>query len=103
KPKTIEGTAAKLFIFISIKSVSLFLGAYSSKYSEAATPTGKATIKTIKIKYKEPIKAVAKPAFSGLLESLFINKPLLKELYKKLSFFKILTQLTTRSEILRSV
>ena len=30
-PNTIEGTAAKLFILISIKSVNLFLGANSSK------------------------------------------------------------------------
>ena len=40
RPKTIDGTAAKLFILTSIKSVNLFLGANSSKYIAAKTAMG---------------------------------------------------------------
>ena len=44
-----DGTAAKLLILISIKSVILFLGANSSKYIDANTATGKASNKQINI------------------------------------------------------
>ena len=54
RPKTIEGTAAKLLIFISIKSVNLFLGANLSKYTAANKAIGKDMIKQTKIEKKDP-------------------------------------------------
>ena len=68
-PKIIEGTAAKLFIFTSIKSVHLFFGANSSKYIAAVTPIGN-DINRVKISVKnDPISAPFIPACSGSLES----------------------------------
>ena len=46
-PKTMEGTAARLLIFISIRSVNRFFGANSSRYIAAATPIGKERINVI--------------------------------------------------------
>src|SRR5438034_3983261 len=41
-PYTMEGTPARLAMLISIRSVSQFLGAYSSRYTAAPTPIGTA-------------------------------------------------------------
>ena len=67
RPNTIDGTAAKLLIFTSIKSVNLFLGANSSKYIAAKTATGKAIAKQTKIENIEPINELAIPANSASL------------------------------------
>ena len=48
KPNTIDGTAAKLLILISIKSVSLFFGANSSKYTAADKAIGNEINRQIK-------------------------------------------------------
>ena len=73
-PKTMDGTAARLLMLISIKSVHLFLGANSSRYMAAATPTGKDNTRvTIRVK-KEPIVAPRTPASSGSLESPAVKK-----------------------------
>ena len=71
KPNTIDGTAARLFILISIKSVIRFLGANSSKYIDANIAIGKDNNKVIIIVKKDPTKAPPIPASSGFLESPF--------------------------------
>ena len=47
-PNTIEGTAARFEMFISIKSVNQFFGANSSKNIAVQTESGTASTKTIK-------------------------------------------------------
>ena len=46
-PKTIEGTAARLLILVSIISANLFFLAIFSRYSAVSTPIGKALINAI--------------------------------------------------------
>ena len=77
RPKITEGTAAKLLMFTSIKSVIRFLGAYSSRYTAAATPMGKDKAKVTSKVSKLPTTAPAIPAISGSEESPFVNKPVL--------------------------
>ena len=77
RPKTIDGTAARLFIFTSIKSVILPGLAKYSKYIEAITAKGKAKrIVTNKVK-DDPTTAPRIPALSGSLESAAVKKVLL--------------------------
>ena len=71
KPKIIEGTAAKLFMLTSIKSVNLFLGANSSRNTPAATAIGKDKIRVINKVKKVPITEPKIPACSGSVESAF--------------------------------
>ena len=73
-PKIIDGTAAKLLILTSIKSVNLFLTAKFSKYIAVKTPTGKLRMRVTKIVIKDPIVAPKKPATSGSRLSPFKNK-----------------------------
>ena len=68
-PKTIEGTAARLLMFTSIKEVNLFFGAKLSKYNAAITPSGNEIIKHTIMLYNDPTIAAATPANSGSLES----------------------------------
>ena len=74
KPNTMDGTAARLLILISIISVILFLGANSSRYTAASNAIGKAKIKQIIIEKKEPIIDPATPATSASLESPLVKK-----------------------------
>ena len=67
-PYIIDGTPAKLEIFISIKDVSLFFEAYSSKYIAAPTPIGILNNPVSPINHMEPNKAALKPASSGFLD-----------------------------------
>ena len=65
KPKIIEGTAAKLLKFTSIKSVNLFFGASSSKKTPAATAIGNERISVMRRVKKEPSIDPRTPACSG--------------------------------------
>ena len=69
-----DGTPARLEIFTSNMEESLLFLPYSSKYTPAATPSGKA-IRVVKLKIqREPVHAVKIPAFSDFLEGkLFIK------------------------------
>ena len=49
KPKTMEGTAARLLILVSIRSENLFLDASFSRYTAVSIPSGKEVIKAINI------------------------------------------------------
>ena len=76
KPKIIEGTAAKLFMLTSIKSVNLFLGANSSRNTPAATAIGKDKIRVInkvkKVPITEPKFQLALAQSNLLLKKVFI-------------------------------
>ena len=74
RPKMIEGTAARLLIDTSIRSVQRFFGAYSSRYSAASTPVGKAMRKAMKIVSTEPFNAPQIPATAGSVASAFLKK-----------------------------
>mgnify|MGYP006233522769 FL=1 len=77
RPKTIEGIAARLFIFTSIKSVKRPGFAKYSRYIDAITARGNAN-STVIIKVKEdPTTAPNIPALSGSLESALVKKPVL--------------------------
>ena len=68
KPNTIYGLLLqtwRLLILISIKSVSLFFGANSSKYTAAAKAIGNEINKQINIVNNDPRIAPPKPASSG--------------------------------------
>ena len=85
RPNIIEGTAARLFIFTSIKSTNLlFFGANSSKKIAVAIPTGKDKIKVIVSANNEPIRAPRIPACSDWEESPLVNNVLLKNFSIKL-------------------
>ena len=102
-PKIIDGTAAKLLILTSIKSVNLFLTAKFSKYIAVKTPTGKLRIRVTKIVIKDPIVAPKKPATSGSRLSPFKNK-LLQILFLTLPReYKYSSHKTSSSSILRSL
>ena len=96
----IDGTAAKLLIFISIKSINLFLGANSSKYIAAATPNGKAIIKVIDSINAEPTKAPKIPACSDSLESPDVKSVVLNLFSIIFCSCSCLTKLTCKSDIL---
>ena len=61
-PYTIEGTPARFEMLVCNILVTQFLGAYSSRYIAAETPTGKAIIAVVPITQSEPQKADLKPA-----------------------------------------
>ena len=61
-------------MLISIKSVSLFFGANSSKYTAADKAIGNEMSKQIKIVKNDPYIAPPKPASSGSLLSPFENR-----------------------------
>ena len=85
-PNTIEGTAAKLLIFTSIKSV-IFPGfAKYSKYIAAITAKGRANNNVINNANAEPTTAPKIPALSGSLESAFVKKDELKNNFTFFSF-----------------
>ena len=69
KPKIIDGTAARLFILTSIKSVIRFFIAKFSKYMAVKTPIGKLNNNVTVMVIKEPIVAPQNPATSGSLLS----------------------------------
>ena len=69
-----DGTAARLLIFTSMKSVNLFFGANSSKYIAANTAIGNEKIKHTNILKTVPIKELAIPASSASLESGLVKK-----------------------------
>ena len=77
-PKIIEGTAARLLIDTSIRSVHRFLGAYSSRYSADKTPIGKASMIVIAIVSSDPFSAPQIPACVGSVASLPVRNWLLK-------------------------
>ena len=64
----IEGTPARLVTLISTISVNQFMGAYSSRYTPAATPIGTAVINVIYMIRDEPTHADKIPAFAARLE-----------------------------------
>ena len=68
-PNTIDGTAARLLIFISIKSVNLFLLENSSRYIAPKRPNGNDKSNTIIIVKNDPINDPPRPANSASLES----------------------------------
>ena len=75
KPKTIDGTAAKLLMLTSIISDSLFLGANCSKKIAADTPNGNDKIKQTNSDNVEPTRAANIPAISGSRLSPFLKNP----------------------------
>ena len=77
-PNIIEGTAAKLLILTSIKSVNLFFGASSSRKTPAATAIGNDRINVTNNVKNDPTSEPQIPACSGSVESAFIKKFLLK-------------------------
>ena len=77
-PKTIEGTAAKLLILTSMKSVILPGLAKYSKYIADITARGKASINVINKAKADPTAAPRIPALSGSLESALVKKVELK-------------------------
>ena len=77
KPKTIDGTAAKLFIFTSMKSVIRPGLAKYSRYMEAITASGSANITVTKRVRAEPTTEPNIPALSGSLESADVKNVLL--------------------------
>jgi hypothetical protein len=81
KPKIIEGTAARLLIFISIKSVNFPGFENSSRYIEANIAIGKLSKKQIRIVKTDPITELATPADSGSRESPDEKYFLLKTLF----------------------
>ena len=64
-PNTIDGTAARLLIFISIKSVNLFLLENSSRYIAPKRPNGNDKSNTIIIVKNDPINDPPRPANSA--------------------------------------
>ena len=64
-PYTIDGTPARLAMLISMKLVSLFLGAYSSKYTAAPTPTGTVNSAVQNMIHAVPAMAERTPDCSG--------------------------------------
>ena len=78
RPKMMEGTAARLLMFTSIKSVSLFCGANSSRYTAAAIPMGKEITRVTSMVNREPTMAPRMPALPGLRESPPLNRVSLK-------------------------
>ena len=78
----IEGTAARLLIETSMRSVSLFLDAYSSKYNAARTPTGKASSRVIAIVISDPLNAAQIPTAEGSVASAPVRNVQLKPVRK---------------------
>ncbi|MBW5291182.1 MAG: hypothetical protein Rsou_1440 [Candidatus Ruthia sp. Asou_11_S2] len=73
KPKTIEGTAARLLMLI-ISTHLLFCGANSYKYTAANTPIGNESNIVTNMTNNDPTTAPLIPACSGSRESLCVKK-----------------------------
>ena len=77
KPNTIEGTAAKLFMFTSMISDKRFFGANCSKKIAADTPIGNDKIKHTNSESADPTRAARIPAISGSRLSPFLKLSLI--------------------------
>src|SRR3972149_3444140 len=74
RPYTIDGTPARLVMLISMMSVTQFFGAYSSRYTPAATPSGTATAAVTTITSVDPTHADRIPACSGRRDGNEVKK-----------------------------
>ena len=70
----IDGTPARLVTLISMRSVSQFLGAYSSRYRPAPTPSGTARNAVTSITRLVPTQADRMPARSGRRDGKLVRK-----------------------------
>ena len=78
RPKMMEGTAARLLMLTSMRSVSRLVGANSSRYTAAATPMGKDRARVTSRVRNEPTAAPRIPASSGSRESPAVKNVVLK-------------------------
>ena len=73
RPNTIDGTAARLLILTSIRSVQRFLGANSSRYTAEPTPTGNVSARVTIMVSSDPTTAPQMPASSGSREAPLVK------------------------------
>jgi len=102
KPNTMEGTAARLLMLTSIRSVQRFFGANSSRYTAVATPIGNDNRNVTTRVKNDPINAPRMPACSGSRESPLPNRTVLNCFWilpaaSSLSIHSIWLSLTSRS------
>src|SRR5512134_30630 len=69
-----DGTPARLVMLISMIAVNQFLGAYSSRYTALATPTGMAAAAVTTITSVLPTQADRMPACAGRRDGKLVKK-----------------------------
>ena len=74
RPNTIDGTAARLLMFTSMRSVQRLRGANSSRYTAVATPSGNDNTSVTSNMKNDPTVAPQIPASSGSRESPAVKK-----------------------------
>ena len=102
RPKTIEGTAARLLMLTSMMSTHRRFGANSSRKTAAPTPVGNDTTRVTRRIQNDPRTAPPTPASSGSRESPLTRKVQLKTVARSPSCSRASTQAIVRSSISRS-